>query len=227
MGHIYATIGDTLTQQVTATLKNAYNAANNVADPLLQKVYAAATQVHNALVAAGLGEPAASFATYQVYHETGAFTSELYKKHDNDSGIKYAGQKGATKGANGYSYFNSVAAWAAAMKHELTKGSNPAGAITLEDYVKRLKANKYFGDSVSNYLSGLKRARLVLKILPAADRAGNDAGTIQQRADLDIPGSHDYSKDPTGIMDKFNALPMWAKVGVGAVGLIMVVRVIE
>lgn len=138
-------------------------------DPVYARALAAGAIVHQALVNAGLGEPGATFGTYASYHETGAFTSPLFIQHNNGSGIKYVRQKGAVKGANGYAWFNSIQDWAAAYRHELTKGSNPAGAKTVEDFARRLKANRYYEDSYDNYLHGITRARLVLSAIPAAE----------------------------------------------------------
>lgn len=225
--NVNATLGDTLSEQVTATLRNAYNASQNKLDPVLAKVYAAATKVHNALVSAGLSEPAASYATYESYHETGAFTSPLFLQHNNASGIKYAKQSGAVRLPDGYAGWpGGLSGWAAAMKHEATKGANPAGATTLEDYVSRLKKNKYFEDSESNYLSGLKRARLVLKDLPATMRAGQDGGTVTQAIqDNDIPGTKVYATGENKIKEMWGKLPTAGKVGVGAVAVIVLVKI--
>lgn len=167
-------------------------------DPLIQYVYDQANKIHRLLVDAGVPEPAASYGTYAAYHESRAFSSDLYKLHNNVTGIKFAGQKGAVKG-NGPMFYAwwpaGLEGWAAAYKHELQKGSNPAGAGSLEDFASRLKKNGYYEDSYDNYLNGIKRARLVLKVIPAADRASTQPdGSVQAKQDLDIPGSKDYGK---------------------------------
>jgi hypothetical protein len=167
-------------------------------DPMVQQVYDEASKVHNLLVNAGIGEPGASYGTYAAYHESGAYSSPLYRLHNNATGIKFAGQSGAVKGDNGYAWWpGGLQGWAQAYAHELKKGANPAGAGNLEEFAVRLKLNHYYEDSYDNYLHGLKRARLVLKVIPAADRAGYDpaTGTYQDKRDLDIPGSKDYSKE--------------------------------
>jgi len=185
-------------------------------DPLPQ-VFVNAIYIHNALVAAGIPEPAASYATYQVYHETGAFTNAGWKKYRNASGIMFAGQRGATKGPNGYAVFNTYQDWVNAFKYELTKGAAPAQAQSLEDYNNRLVANRYYTANASDYLSGMKRARLVLKIIPSTDRAGFDpaSGTRQAVQDLDIPGTTNYSLQG-------NKFP-WIPVGIG-VGILILVK---
>lgn len=186
-------------KKITDQVKAAYNkqqkqAADN--DTFMQPIYAMATNVLNMLLKRGIRQPGASYGVYQTYFETGAYKNAGALKYNNLSGIMYAGQKGAKKGPNGYAVFDNLDRWADAYAHELTKKSNPAGAGTLEDFNKRLVANKYYSANPSDYLSGLKRARLVLKVIPAADRAGYDPanGTTQDKGDLDIPGSTDYSK---------------------------------
>jgi len=185
-------------------------------DPL-QQVFANANYIHNALVAAGIPEPAASYATYQVYHETGAFKNAGWKQYRNASGIMFAGQRGATKGPNGYAVFNTYNDWLNAFRHELTKGAAPAQAQSLEQFNTRLVANGYYTANPSDYLSGMKRARLVLKIIPSTDRAGFDpaTGTRQAAQDMDIPGTTNYSLQP----GKFP----WIPVGIG-VGILILVK---
>lgn len=163
----------------------------------LQQIYTNAAWTHEQLRRFSLPEPAASYATYQIYFETNAYTNAGWNLYRNASGIMYAGQKGAKKGPNNYAMFDSFDNYFRSFVHELQKGTNPAGAASLEDYVKRLKANRYFQAKESDYLSGLKRARLVLKVIPAADRAGSSPdGTTQNAGDIDIPGSTDYRKPP-------------------------------
>ena len=170
-------------------------------DPL-QYALQQAAQVSQ-LMAARLPQPGATFAMYQSYHETSAFTDYKWKDHNNGSGIRFAHQKGATAGKNNYAYFDTRENWANAFQHELTKKSNPAGAKTLEDYVARLKANGYMEATASDYLSGLKRARLVTRALPASE--------------WDYTDKKDYNTD-TGIStDKpdtdgiLNNMLKWAK----------------
>jgi hypothetical protein len=228
---IEATLGDTLVESVTKQLQQAYKAQQNTQDPVVSKVYQEANKVLAALTAAGIGQPAASYALYQAYHETGAFKSPLYLQHNNASGIKFAGQKGAVKGTSGYAWWpGGLSGWAAAIKHELTKGANPAGAATLEDFAARLKTNKYYQDSVSNYTSGLKSARLVLKDFPAEGRAGYDPGTntTQAKQDLNIPGSKDFTGGAGGkLKELWTNLPLPGKVGAGIVAVVVLVKILD
>lgn len=196
-------------------------------DPVIAHVYAEATKIHDLLKARGISEPGASYATYQVYFETGAFSSPLYIQHNNASGIKFEKQKGAVQGANGYAYWpDGLDGWADAFKHEITKGANPAGAVSLEDYVARLKKNSYMEASAASYLTGLQRARLVLKILPAADRASVQAdGSVQDKQDMDIPGTKNEAL--LSLENKWKALPTMEKVGIGAGAAVLLILIFK
>lgn len=197
----------------------------------VEDAYQGAAVVHNLMLSAGIPEPAASYATYQVYHETGAFKSPLYKLHNNGSGIKFAKQHGATKGTNGYAWFpGGLKDWAASMAHELRKGSNPAGAKTLEDYSARLKANHYYEDDPHNYTEGLKRARLVLKVIPAADRAGTSAthpDTVQDPQDKDIPGTVPEDSKKFDLQKEWNNASTFAKAAIIIGGGLVVYKIVS
>lgn len=159
-------------------------------DSLLEYVWAQAQQVLDLMQARGISYPALGFCVYESYFETAAYHDYKWTDHNNGSGIMFANQKGASKGTDGYAWFDSRSSWADAFHHEITKGSNPAGAQTLEDYATRLQKDGYFTASYDLYLSGLKRARLVLKSIPAEGRAGiQPDGSDGTPIDNDIPGS--------------------------------------
>lgn len=213
---------DLFRKQVKAAIKSTPPPVK-VNNDVVNRVYAFANKVQQALRRAGVPEPALSYAIYQTYFETAAYTNAGVKQYNNYSGIKFAGQKGAKLGPNGYAVFDSIDDWARSMKHEITKGSNPAGAKSLEEYAQRLKANRYFESDLGQYTAGLKRARLVLKVLPAEQRAGLQTdGSIQDRQDMDIPGTTDYSKAEGW----WGQLPWYAKAGIGVgAGLIVLAAV--
>jgi hypothetical protein len=175
-------------------------------DPVLARALAAGNQVYQALRNAGVPDPAATFATFQAYHESQAFNDYKFLQYNNPSGIKYAGQSGAypiPNNPNNYAAFNSLADWAKSMRYEITKKANPAGAATLEDYAARLKQNGYYEDSYDNYLSGLKRARLVLRTMPAAEWGYNPQMDYNPNTGASTP-----KKDLRG---EWEQLPTWAK----------------
>lgn len=211
-----------ISDKVFQQLQDAYNkkqADNKPAEAALKYVYGNGNRIQAALLAAGIRQPTAIFGMYQAYHESKAFKDPKYLKYNNPSGLKFAGQKGATKGANNYAYFDNLANWAAAMKHEYTKGSNPAGARTIEEFVSRLQNNGYFEDSYDNYLHGLTRARLILRTMPAADAADNT--TV-----YDPNTGISTQKKDEGKGSWFKLHPIWtgAIVAVGAVVAIKAVN---
>ncbi len=198
-------------------------------DPL-QRVYAAATKIHSELKKLGIPDPGASFATYQTYFETGAYTNKGWNEYNNASGIKFAGQRNAVKTNNGYAKFNTLADWARSFKHEITKKSNPAAAKTIEDYNKRLIANRYYEANPDQYLAGLKRARYVLKSLPASERAGVDkSGNWQDKRDMDIPGSKSYPNTPgSADYNKYDPKnwPQWLQIAAAATAGIIIIKTV-
>jgi len=202
------------------------------ADPL-QRAYDGAAFVHNNLLKRGISEPGASYGTYQTYHETNGYTNNGWNSYNNASGIMFAGQKGAKKGPNGYAVFNTWDDYFNAFAYELRKKSNPSAANSLEEFAARLKQNGYYQANQVDYFSGLKRARLVLKVIPSSDRAGNPQGQttattyVQQAADLDIPGSVDYSKNQFDIGKWWNTLPTMSKVGIGAAAAFIFVKLLK
>lgn len=117
------------------------------------------------------------WAIASLLHETGRFTarSNVARLNNNYSGIKWlnrARQKNATKGSpvppserfgpadnplNFYAKFNTVDDWAKDYYRIVsTFGAKPIEADTVENWVTRLKQNKYFGGSESGYLRGVK-----------------------------------------------------------------------
>lgn len=100
----------------------------------------------------------------QVAHETGGFKSRM-STYNNMSGIKYR-SKTAIKGesdsgvrspeGDNYSKFDTVGDWAKRHFMIVNRGANkPVLATTPEDYAFRLKANKYYTDTLQNYTKGL------------------------------------------------------------------------
>ena len=187
---------------------------------VLQYALQQAAQVSQ-MMASRLPQPGATFAMYQSYHETAAFSDYKWKEHNNGSGIKYNHQRGATAGKNNYAYFATREDWANAFQHELTKKSNPAGAQTLEDYVARLKANGYMEASASDYLSGLKRARLVTRAMPAAEWDYSDKKEYNPDTGVSTDKPTNPTNPLTGLIDWAKAHP-WQAAGGAALGIIVI-----
>ena len=104
-------------------ISSMYNVSITAVKNVFSDLYSVANWLHNALLSA-LGDPAATFAVYQSYHETDRWSSNLWVKHNNGSGITYAKQKGAyivQVGLRKFAGFKTKEDWLAAYIHELTK----------------------------------------------------------------------------------------------------------
>lgn len=126
--------------------------------------------IFDRVTAGGYSPAFANLVVAQARHETGDFTSNVSKNCLNLFGYKYVGQSGAVacsgspEGDN-YAKYSAVAGsvdelinW---IRRRQKEGTFPPGDLsqvnTPEKYAQALKAAGYYGDSVSNYTSGLKR----------------------------------------------------------------------
>jgi hypothetical protein len=102
----------------------------------------------------------------QLAFETGHFGSVVALKDNNLSGIKFYGQKNATRGIKApanegdyYAHFDNFDEWAKDYIRILSFGSKPINATDSTDFVRRLAKNRYF-DTANNgeakYLNGIK-----------------------------------------------------------------------
>jgi flagellum-specific peptidoglycan hydrolase FlgJ len=120
---------------------------------------------------AGIPDALSRLMVAQAAHETGDFTSNFFKRYNNAFGYSYV--KGAkwqlpepgTIADNGLpiaayaSVENSTMEVVDWIKRRVNEGKFPAlNTITSpEQYAQLLKSAGYYGDTVSNYLRGLKR----------------------------------------------------------------------
>jgi hypothetical protein len=135
----------------------------------------------------GLNSEQVKFALSQILLETGQFgkSSNVVKLNNNYSGIKFINKpyQVAVKGSpvppgervtpesspiNFYAKFSDVGAWAKDYVRILNlKKNKPLQAVSIDDFHKRLTANKYYDTSnkknIDNYLKNLHYfyARLV------------------------------------------------------------------
>lgn len=144
------------------------------------KRFAASTQakllpLYNALINSGINDPQLNFALAQVLFETGNFSSKssVASKNNNYSGIMFINkpgvQKNATKGLpfpakeGNYYYanFKTPQDWANDYIRILSLNNKPIVATSLDSFVARLAANKYFypntGTALTNYRNGVKK----------------------------------------------------------------------
>jgi hypothetical protein len=129
-----------------------------------------------ALIKNGLKLPQLNFALAQLLLETGRFTSKskVSTLNNNYTGIKFLNkpyqiaEKGTEAPPNEskglainsplryYAKFKDANGWAKDYIRILSFGSKPIQAITIEDFNKRLKANKYYGSTPEAYEKLLK-----------------------------------------------------------------------
>lgn len=125
------------------------------------------------------------FIVAQVAHETADFKSKLLYDHNNATGITFANnkqrQKNATKGRPlpedpryNYAKFDSIKDWAVDYIRLINRGQNkPLNALTVDEYIERLKANNFFTATVESYKAGVKRyLKKYENIKPTKEGAG-------------------------------------------------------
>ena len=122
-------------------------------------------KISAALTAAGLSGNTLLLALAQVAHETGGYNDKKIDTHNNPAGIIYINKKtiqiNATKGnplpeAPKYHYakFATLKDWANDFIRIV--GKKLRSATTAEDYATKLKAGRYYTDTLKNYSNALK-----------------------------------------------------------------------
>lgn len=118
----------------------------------------------------GVPEPLAALITQQAMHETAGFTSNAWIQDHNGFGYKYVGsryQSGRGIKASEGDYYGHYPTYQDSVKELIDwiyrrkkAGQFPADLrdiTTPEEYAKLLKQADYYGDTIANYLAGLKR----------------------------------------------------------------------
>jgi Mannosyl-glycoprotein endo-beta-N-acetylglucosaminidase len=97
----------------------------------------------------------------QFAHETGEFTSDMCIQYHNLGGLTQTTENDTPQpdGAYWYMQFGSFEEYADYFGRYLTfyREDGLFDSQNIEDYVTALKRGKYFGDSLENYLAGVKR----------------------------------------------------------------------
>lgn len=113
----------------------------------------------------GLREPANKFAALVALFESAYGKSNVAKKNNNFSGIKYnpdskwqSGKGLISPEGNYYANYDNINNWSADFVKELRKGGieSPANATTLQQFVHRLKAIGYFTAEEQRYYNLVK-----------------------------------------------------------------------
>lgn len=148
------------------------------------------TIIYNEAIKQGMPPTLANLIVAQAKHETGNFTSNVFKTCNNAFGYKHVGQKlslgpcgnpPANEGAARYAKYQSVSdstkeicQW---IKRRQSTGVFPANLASITSpaqYAQLLKAGGYYGDTVTNYTNALIKF-FKDNIAPAA---GISAGVI-------------------------------------------------
>jgi len=110
--------------------------------------------LYDLLEAAGFRETYRRFIVAQAAHESGNFSSKVYKENNNPFGIKYVGQDEAEGEKNGHAYYLTVGL-AVKDYNRIFKGYGLViGLATLANFVNLLKKKKYFEAPEADYLKG-------------------------------------------------------------------------
>jgi hypothetical protein len=136
-------------------------------------------QIYNAALSKGFTPTSAKFLVAQARHETGNYTSNVFKLNNNLFGMKFANQPLATKGSPApssevgvYAKYNSPAD---SIKDQVDRYFvKTMGGVTFEElkasqtpleYATNLKKRGYFTDTIQNYVSGIERALLRIQVM--------------------------------------------------------------
>jgi hypothetical protein len=125
-------------------------------------------KIYNQAISDGMPPVLATLIVAQARHETGGYTSNVFKTCNNCFGYKWVGQSSAagpctsSPEGNEYAKYNTIEQ----STHELTQwirrrqteGKFPADLHTIntpDQYGDLLKTAGYFGDSLTAYVNGL------------------------------------------------------------------------
>lgn len=111
-------------------------------------------EIYRLLLSAGFNSPFSKWILALSAHETGNFTSWIYKKNFNAFGIKYQGQVTALGEKNGHAYYNSYQDSVNDFKR-LYKSYGIVSVAKLESWVSYLKEMGYYTAPESEYFKGV------------------------------------------------------------------------
>lgn len=124
--------------------------------------------IYNQALKDGIPQPLAVLIVAQARHETGNYTSNVFKSCNNAFGYKWVGQSTAigpcsnSPEGNAYAKYMSIeqsthelTLW---IKRRMNDGKFPADLsriTTADNYAQLLKNAGYYGDTVATYTNGL------------------------------------------------------------------------
>ena len=113
-----------------------------------------------AQVAAGISGAKAELLYAQFAHETGNFTSELCREYNNLAGVTQVEPNDLPQpdGQFYYMKFDDLSHWARYFGKFIRLFDGAVEAQTIEEYATALKNEGYYGDTLDNYIEGMKSA---------------------------------------------------------------------
>lgn len=142
-------------------------------------------RIYNQSIADGMPPALSIFIVAQARHETGGYSSSIFKLCNNAFGYKWVGQSLAdgpcsmSPEGDNYARYSSVedstheiTAW---IKRRQSEGGFPRDLSEIrsgDQYATLLKSVGYYGDSISHYAAGLSYWLQRISISPGARAAG-------------------------------------------------------
>ncbi len=142
-------------------------------------------RIYNQAIADGMPPALALLIVAQARHETGGYTSSVFKLCNNAFGYKWVNQSTAegscSMSPEGDSYArylsvedstHEITLWIKRRQNEGRFPDNLSSITTYTQYANLLKSVGYYGDSISNYAAGLSYWLKRISISPGAKAAG-------------------------------------------------------
>jgi uncharacterized FlgJ-related protein len=134
-------------------------------------------EIYNTAIKQRFNPIAAKLIAAQARFESADYTSNVFKRNNNTSGIKFIGQPNATQGTlspegNYYARFNTVQDGIndkiVRLYNITMKGVTPQqlkDSTSANEFASLLKQRGYYGSSENEYASGLKSKLLKINVL--------------------------------------------------------------
>jgi uncharacterized FlgJ-related protein len=134
-------------------------------------------QIYNTAIEQGFNPIAAKLIVAQARFESADYTSNVFKKNNNTSGVKFIGQKNAVQGTlspegNYYAKYNTIQD---SLNDKIVRlynirmrGVTPEQLKNAKDaaeFARLLKQRGYYGSSEAEYAAGLKSKLLRINVV--------------------------------------------------------------
>lgn len=141
-------------------------------------------QIYQAAVKAGFSPSAAKLVVAQARHETGNYTSNIFRLNNNLFGMKYVKQPLAQQGNKSpegdyYAKYANVGDSVQDLvnrNYKITRGGVSFDQLKnvsdSTDFAQKLKKRGYYGASVNEYANGLKNALMRINISEVVKKHG-------------------------------------------------------